>query len=422
MQLKILNESNINIADEMMLLDEANAFGVQEKGFLTTIKDYLANLVGIAPINISSLDTNAELNQRLSGLFNNIDVQVRIYNSKQPGAYCIPGLRNNEYSVAFANIFQFLGSSIITKVLGIHLLYKIANALCNMVGAFMNLSQWSSGQLILDPTTKKFSIDNVNNILIFMSDSMFEMYDEDEIIAICLHEIGHYTMAERIAWNMLLKALVTALGIPILQMLVAYFLHDVFTPLNMQDKDDNSSFATGNIFQRQGIKEGAKILYDYRIQTPFVKGYEEFSKKVPKLNSKFLVYVILFIFFSYLSAYSKRKQEIYADEFAIKVGYGKAFLSAIQKLHLHSCSFDPLVQSGIKMNILDRILRFFKAIIERTYNAIIKTIKLGDYPDYKTRERLIQKKIEAYDTSDKNLDRSEHIKLKPTLGNIIDNF
>lgn len=124
---------------------------------------------------------------------------------------------------------------------------------------------------------------------------------------------------------------------------------------------------------------------------------------------------------SFTVGYFERRNEIYSDEFAIKCGYGDTLLSAIRKLHEHNYSLNPFKTSKLKMNIIDKILRILNAIFLQLIN-ILGIFKLSSYPDYKTRERLIQKKIDAYDTSKNNINRTYHIQLDPTADNLIDNF
>lgn len=139
-----------------------------------------------------------------------------------------------------------------------------------------------------------------------------------------------------------------------------------------------------------------------------------------KYKSAFIVLIIIIVL-SFTVGYFERRNEIYSDEFAIKCGYGDALLNAIRKLHEHNYSLNPFKISKLKMNIIDKILRFLNAIFLQLIN-VLGIFKLSSYPDYKTRERLIQKKIDAYDTSKNNINRTYHIQLDPTADNLIDNF
>ena len=121
------------------------------------------------------------------------------------------------------------------------------------------------------------------------------------------------------------------------------------------------------------------------------------------------IYYALFIMvlFTFITQYLKRRQEIYADEFAIKCGYGKDLENAIEKLKGHSLSF--FGKYAIKMNLLDKFLNFFNKIFATIIN-FFGMFKLSTYDDINTRIRKIKEKIAEYDASEKNIDRSNVIR------------
>ena len=97
----------------------------------------------------------------------------------------------------------------------------------------------------------------------------------------------------------------------------------------------------------------------------------------------------------FIYSMNNKHNEEYADEFAIKAGYGKPLERALIKLTKYYTRKDNL---GKKGDIVE------KAVITITK---ISNKLLGLYPT--NRMKRIREKTEQYDTSDRNIDRTANI-------------
>ena len=221
-----------------------------------------------------------------------------------------------------------------------------------------------------------------------VSSGLIEYMDnDDQIIAALLHEVGHNTLIlENIIDILVNSTIKIAGGITILDL--------ILWSITIISKH-NISTETMDLLKQGSVNTYNSLLKQHETQ---------YSLKL--LASL----VLLLCFITFISMYFKRRQEIYADEFAIKCGYGKPLYDAVVNINKHGL----LRKNKGKFmkingfNIFDYVLYILNGIFGNLIN-VLSMFKLGAYPDAKTRERYIKEKTEQYDISDKNIDRTKHI-------------
>lgn len=202
---------------------------------------------------------------------------------------------------------------------------------------------------------------SIKNINLYISDSFLEILTKDEAIAILLHEIGHNTQ---------------------LMLHTTDIIIDFWKP----------------------------IIIGYIGYTGIFKVIKNEDTHIPTiaLNDAFLKMIFLFILISIVFTYLSRRQEIGADTFAVKCGYGEELESTLKKMHNHSMDFYSKSADKISgFNIIDRIIRLITALLRNLYNILAK-FKMSKYLDREAREKYVHDKtIEFKDLQHKNKKKKE---------------
>ena len=105
--------------------------------------------------------------------------------------------------------------------------------------------------------------------------------------------------------------------------------------------------------------------------------------------------VLLSMFIYYIGCYYARRQELYSDEFAIKMGYGNALKSALDKC------LNYRAKSNINIGIVTKIMYYVL--------YVFKSIGFSNYPNNDERLNAIVRKTNSYDTSKNNINRTNNI-------------
>lgn len=190
------------------------------------------------------------------------------------------------------------------------------------------------------PETGKLRM-GIKNVTLFVTGGMIDKLSYDEIIAICLHEVGHNTR----------------LGLASLEQ---FFLIPeeierlLFFPLLLVEYHNPSIRILGNL-------------------------------------------ILISLISLYISCYFRLKSEVYADEFAIKCGYGDALASGLNKLIIYS-------ESEYKKTQSNEILKKISETLIKIFTTIFK-----QYPTDEERMTSIYAKTALYDISKNNTDRSADI-------------
>ena len=338
---------------------------------------------------------------KLTNMFENTKVTVFNITSKQPNAYTLIGnplIYQNLFFIKFYNILQLILPFTIYFIL-IKFIFQIIAIIRKQIEYSSN-----NGKLLFNPSTKKFSFP-ISDMTIFISSSLKDILDnnENEIIAVLLHEVGHnIQMLDNILSKIVTVGTVTVLG--------TYNFIDLL------------KWSYDYLYKYwKNTDTIPKAIRDYYI---FKINNGEYTNSM--LNSfYFLVAKTIFLCFicSFIITIITRKMEIGADEMAIKLGYGNNLYEAIHKLHKYNLFMD-LGKTSLKIkgfNIVDFCFYITKIILMWLIQ-LSGILKVLGYPDPFTREKLIKEKIKVYDISDKNIDRTDNIKLDNTIKNQYLNF
>lgn len=311
-------------------------------GWMTTVIDSINSIFfGGAP-TISTIVHDKKLSTYMTSLFTNTKINVMVYVSKNPNAYTFPGApKVTKYSILLRlrNISMYIpmiGQTIFAIIEGLILRESFESA--TLFSGDTNVS--------INRSTGKITCD-VKEVTCYISTAMIDLLrdDDEAIVAVILHEIGHNLQIVYYA----VKTLQSIGYVVVLSGLAAFMV-----PMVVNDH----------------------------------------PRDIP---SMILILLILFgigyIFFTYAA----RRQEIIADEFAIRCGYGNALARAIRKLHAYLYDSSMKTKAVQNFNFVDRILHFFMKIGMFIYNQLSK-LRLTDYPDMDRRENMISAK-----TFDKSL-------------------
>ena len=313
---------------------------------------------------ISALEENKEISKTMTNMFTNTTIHVYTWRSKTPNAFTAPTF------LVSADIFKYIYTGV--NFLPFNIGKFLANIVINFMNAIMYFRKFMYGinyeqanSLTYNPKNKKFTI-TVPYITCYISTGLIELLDNnDEVIAVLLHEVGHNTQIFLSIMDSILKVSIAGLTIDII--LAALFENKVDVIL------------------------------------------EKLFKRLPFLNNSVLMLITLLIVLTYINNYFRKRNEIYADEFAIKCGYGEAISSAITKLHNYSRT--PLLNNSFKklsMNLFDKGVHFIGSI-KRLFAEIIYMMNIGGYPSMNDRERYIEEKTKSFNQDMINkTDRSEH--------------
>lgn len=321
----------------------------------------------------------------MTELFTNTEVKVYTYHSKIINAYTIAGDPYLAHPILL-KLYSILGRFFPASFTYIAL--DVFDKIVKLKTVTEQYQYNKDYKIIYDPKTKKIDT-RVPLITINVSSSLIEYIDnEEEIKAILLHEVGHNTQV----MTNVLDELFSKSVIRIVKGVTLYTL--IF-------------WCIGTIYGSNSFTE-----YVNKLKDGMVNMHNNLlNTKENSYNLQILASVILIAFVATVAiTYLRRRQEIYSDEFAIKCGYGKELERAIKKLNdfqLNRGNKERLLK--IKgYNVFDYFLYFANSLMIKLFNILSK-FKLGFYPDAETRERYIKEKTKIYDTSNKNIDRTDNI-------------
>lgn len=321
----------------------------------TTISDYINSFVFQGhPDMASRIYYSKVLSDHMTNLFTGTKINIYIYDSKIPNAFTFPGAPEMKPVIHkilnFCSFFSVFGTLVSRWIIiGIDII-SFKNYLLHTKG--------NNELLIYHPESDKFET-SLEEVTAYISSSIIELFEDREITAILLHEIGHNT-------KILLTILTDAANLTV------------------------SGLTIGGIVNAFRMKKET--------------AYEENN------ISHSLLYIILLAFtITFIVKYLRRRNEIHADEFAIKCGYGKESASAHEKIReyiLKNSFFGNF--KNLSFNFFDKILHSLLKLGAILVNAI-NVFHIGDYPSWGQRISTIKKKTEQYDASSNNIDRTKNI-------------
>ena len=383
---------NQNTSNNLSFLYAYEMIRNKVNNFLTTAVDYINGFLFNGKHIINDFSRNTVISDDMTNIFADTKVIVWVYTSKVLNAFTFPGVSIN--SSFFARLSAIIPTFMI-QGLGIFII--LISALFESQKYLNILKSIPQGTQYLkyDPINKKYTM-AIKEVTVFISSGLIEGLNDNEVKAILLHEVGHNTM---IIANILYQILYsTFAGISILE-LINIFTRIFITESSKKEKLVNpidSTPSTGIIFG--GQKPKLQNLIGLKDDSWYNKVYFIYYS----LFQFFLIYIVV----SFVVSYFRRRQEVYADEFAIKCGYGEYLESAISKMKQHH--YNLFSKPLIKLNIFDWILVMTGRLASKITN-IISMFKFGDYPDINARIDMIHRKTEKFDNFDQNIDRSKHI-------------
>ena len=318
------------------------------------------------------------LSQIMTDMFVNTNVDVYIYTSTMANAYTLPGshitakpfmmrfyeiLNGGPIRIIMTPLMIFLGPLLIVGLLCsqiFSLLLVTIDQIMNLgINAFKNGNPW---KVTYDESQHKVKL-NVSNITVYVTANLIKLLDNDEELkAVMLHEIGHNLNHTYSIINRLLS-----IG------LLSTVTYQIYKGYKNQPNMFDDTFTTIN-----------KYLPDNTLAKYYTMQFITFM-------------IVLFILF--FISYPRRKDETYADENAIKMGYGRELESGLLKLNrLHI----PNENLGKKALWIERI----GYSISKFLNNII-----GFYPT--DRLKKIKEKTDQYRTDQSKI-TEKHINYKPT--------
>lgn len=310
-------------------------------GWMTTVTDSINNLFFGGSPTVSIIVHDKKLSTYMTSLFTNTKINVMIYVSKNPNAYTFPGVpKITKYSILLKlrNISAYIpiiGQTIFAIIEGLILRESFESA--TLFSGDTNVS--------IDKSTGKIKCD-IKEVTCYISTAMIDLLrdDNEALAAVILLEVGHNLQIVYYA----VKRLQSIGYIALLSGLVA-------------------------------------IMIPTAIDNP--------NTIPPMILMLLILFGIGYIFFTYAA----RRQEIIADEFAIRCGYGNALARALRKLHAYLYDSSIKTKAVQNFNFVDRILHFFMKIGMFIYNQFSK-LRITNYPDMDRRENMITLK-----TLDKSL-------------------
>lgn len=260
-----------------------------------------------------------------------------------------------------------------------------------------NKYERNGGKVKYNPITHKIHMP-INEATIYISSSMIDLSEnnDDEVIGVCLHEIGHNLQMNDCILDLFVGNIANTISNSIAGITLLKLFEDSIKHILGLDVAQNNM----SVPAITGIVDNQKIEGDISSRTNTV--IDNFQR--------FGYILILLCIIGLVSVYIRRKMEIEADEFAIKCGYGKPFLSITKKMHdfIYMRDFGKQMKKIKGYNPFDFFLHILGLVV-RWFMLIPRIFKFDQYPDPWTRERYIKEKTEAYDISDKHIDRTENI-------------
>lgn len=303
-------------------------------GWITTLCDTINTTIFGGSPTTSPMVKSDKISSQMTSLFTNTKVNVIVYASKIPMSFTFPGapvLTKHSILLRLKNLSFYL------PALGQTIFMMLEMMIMNET--IRSAILYKNPKVSIDSRTGKIRC-SLNEVTCYVSSSLIDLLreDDDEVLAALLHEVGHNMQVSYYLLSKLLSA-GSLLSVSVLFLFAA---------------------ASG------GGGDDAMAV--------------------------FLVSMLLLIGTSYLLlSYMSRRQEIVADEFVIKCGYGNAISRAIKKLHRYIYDSSIKTTAINNLNFIDRIGHFFGKIAMFIYNQFSK-LRLTGYPDMRRREDLIDTK------------------------------
>ena len=362
---KEMQEENRVFANNKML--------ARVRSFLTTVTDSInAFFFGTTAPVASATTYNTTISNKMTSLFTNTRINVYVYDSKVPNAFAMPGVAvRNPYVIKLYSSIHFIPviGGVLSKIFMLFLDIMKVGTLLTADGA--------NGRLDYDPNTGKFTM-SLKEVTIYIASSAIVLLEnDDEVIAFLLHEVGHNTM--------------------ILLNILSEFSHVTL-----------GGFTLGALFNR------LYLAYQYPGYDPYWQNNDDNTiasslRSIATDGSDFALLKIILVCYaiSYALSYLSRRQEVYADEFAIKCGYGEQLEKAIKKLHKYYGRFNVFSATKFSLQIIDKVIFILAKFSFEVGNRVHALFGLHNYPSRWRREKLISQKTKQFDNS--LIDRSDHI-------------
>ena len=357
---------NIKLTDKNRLSYKTLQHVYEKVGSLISEPQEIMNRIYGSSILFSNVVKSEPLSQELTGMFESTKVNVYVFNANWVNAFTVPNapitgspfmLKLQEFfSFGFIKYFPII-FNIFSKLFsgfmfGSALLMTIL-ATIEQIGQ-MGLNTFKNGnpwKMVYRPSTGKVFI-GTDNISLYITSSMIKLLDDDrQLKAVALHEIGHNL---NYFYSIMRKLInITILG---------FFFKTIISP---------------------GTSTSTSTKYTLTISPTYVV--------------VLTIFIVLFIYMiAFLFTFPSKLDETYADEFAIKMGYGKELEEALIKMTRFYSYWDNL---GKKGSLIERILLKYSKLMN---------LLVGLYPI--NRLKKIHEKTAQYDTSDRNIDRTARIK------------
>lgn len=311
-------------------------------------------------------------------MFVDTNVDVYMYTSTQINAYTLPGsyltakplllklqeaLTGGPIRILLTPILMILGPIInlglmISTLIGFTLI--VIDQIANIgINAFKNGNPW---KFSYDKSTNKVKL-NISNITIYVTSNLLKLMDNDnEVKAVLLHEVGHnlnhtYSIINRL------------LGLGVLSSFTIYMYRSIV----LKEKPFIEKYIEG-------------------------KGEEGLKEKLALFCLVLLMQIVIFLMQIILN-FPRRFDETYADEMAIKMGYGRELESALLKMMRY---YTPEENLGSRATFLEKVTLYFSKIM----NSIA-----GGYPT--DRLKKVKEKTDQYGTDITKI-TDDHIDYTPT--------
>ena len=261
-------------------------------------------------LDVSPFYKDEQLGNKVTELFKDTKCTVYVFRSKYLHSKAYPG------SIYFSNPW-ILKFKAIPDIKGAYILTIIDKILtfCQLIEGIINgaiRAKNNSGKLIYDPITKKFDT-SFKECNIFITTSLVELFDENELISWLIYKAGFETYAFYINVQKFFNKTLE----------LGKFMIGLKTIWNICNSVDSNDLINS-------IKSALKML------TVLLAGS---------------------ILLKFLFMYPTQRRQIYTQEFPIKFGYGKYFISAMTKFTNYVYSGKLSGEDKIKnINIIDKLL------------------------------------------------------------------
>lgn len=297
---------------------------------------------------------------KITNLFTNTKVNIIKQRSRSCSTYNIPGVLNPSMIREGA----FAGATLINIILVLFNVFPsisifillLIQRLPSIKNSVTDYSTYNTNDVTIDETTGKINC-SLPETTIFVSSMIFDKFEEDEIVAIILHDIGENTQTS--AW--------------VLSSMATLPLVTLWLKLNQQV----------NIIRE--TKESDRAPMDPLVETLVTNG---------------IALSLLFFMIFFIVRYIKRKVDYDADTFAIKCGYGEALQSAITRLQAYNQTKNSFASIFNTDSILLIILRIFFKLLLALTKFITWSVIAPDKPFNSDRRDFIKKKTLEYNNGE----------------------